>query len=114
MLQNHEHTYDAQGRMTCCTLEDKIYTKADAKDLIGRQHAKAQHQHEHSDDDGHDHSGSSSSMKMFLPSIVSLVLLLVAIYFDNALKPDWFAGWVRIFWYIAAYIPCLLYTSRCV
>lgn len=105
MLQNHEHTYDAQGRMTCCTLEDKIYTKADAKDLIGRQHAKAQHQHEHSDDDGHDHSGSSSSMKMFLPSIVSLVLLLVAIYFDNALKPDWFAGWVRIFWYIAAYIP---------
>lgn len=99
MLQNHKHTYDAQGRMTCCTLEDKIYTDAGAKDLIGQQH-------EHSDDDGHDHSGdNSSSIQLFLPSIISLILLLVAIYFDNALKPEWFAGWIRIIWYVVAYIP---------
>lgn len=25
---NHKHTYDEQGRMTCCTLEEKIYTEA--------------------------------------------------------------------------------------
>ncbi len=106
MLQNHKHTYDAQGRMTCCTLEDKIYTDAGAKDLIGKQQAKSEHQHAHSDDNGHDHSGSnSSSIKMFLPSIVSLVLLLVAIYLDNFLNPEWFAGWVRVIWYVIAYIP---------
>ncbi len=44
MLQNHKHTYDAQGRMTCCTLEDKIYTGAGIKDLIGQQ-AKNAHRH---------------------------------------------------------------------
>ena len=43
---NHKHTYDAQGRMTCCTQEDKIYTKAGAKELLP---------HGHTHDDGHDH-----------------------------------------------------------
>ena len=27
---NHVHTYDAQGRMTCCTLEENVYSKAGA------------------------------------------------------------------------------------
>jgi Cd2+/Zn2+-exporting ATPase len=34
---------------------------------------------------------------MFLPGIISLVLLLIAIYLDNALKPEWFQGWVKLF-----------------
>jgi Cd2+/Zn2+-exporting ATPase len=42
---------------------------------------------------------------MFLPSIISLVLLLIAIYLDNYLKPDWFTDWVRIIWYVVAYVP---------
>ena len=42
---------------------------------------------------------------MFLPSIISLVLLLVAVYLDNFLKPEWFTGLVRIVWYVVAYIP---------
>jgi Cd2+/Zn2+-exporting ATPase len=40
-----------------------------------------------------------------LPSIISLVLLLIAIYLDNYLKPDWFTDWVRIIWYVVAYVP---------
>ncbi len=32
--KNHKHTYDAQGKMTCCTQEEKIYTKAGAKELV--------------------------------------------------------------------------------
>ena len=64
------------------------------------------HQHDHSDDDGHDHSHSDSNLfKVFLPSIISLVLLLVAVYLDNFLKPEWFTGLVRIVWYVVAYIP---------
>ncbi|WP_276980011.1 heavy metal translocating P-type ATPase, partial [Flavobacterium filum] len=97
----HKHIYDAQGKQLCCTQEEKIYTQAGAKELL-----KENHQHEHSDDDGHDHSHSDSSpLKMFLPSIISLVLLLIAIYLDNYLKPDWFTDWVRIIWYVVAYVP---------
>ena len=57
--KNHKHTYDAQGRMTCCTLEDKIYIKAGAKDLIYTKQEKENHNHDHSDDDGHEHSSVS-------------------------------------------------------
>jgi len=67
---------------------------------------KEKHQHDHIDDDGHDHSHSDSNLfKVFLPSIISLVLLLVAVYLDNFLKPEWFTGLVRIVWYVVAYIP---------
>src|SRR5690606_28107688 len=58
------------------------------------------------EDDGHDHSHSDRSpMKMFLPSIISLVLLLVAISFDNWLPQQSFTGWIRIVWYAVAYMP---------
>lgn len=99
--KNHKHIYNVQGKQLCCTLEEKIYTNAGAKELI-----KEKHQHDHSDDDGHDHSHSDSNLfKVFLPSIISLVLLLVAVYLDNFLKPEWFTGLVRIVWYVVAYIP---------
>ena len=41
----HTHTYDTHGKMTCCSLEEKIYA-----------HAEAQLKTEaHQDGDGHDH-----------------------------------------------------------
>lgn len=99
--KNHKHIYNVQGKQLCCTQEEKIYTNAGAKELI-----KEKHQHDHSDDDGHDHSHSDSNLfKVFLPSIISLVLLLVAVYLDNFLKPEWFTGLVWIVWYVVAYIP---------
>lgn len=104
--KNHKHTYDAQGRMTCCTLEDKIYIKAGAKDLIYTKQEKENHNHDHNEDDEHDHSsGNESTIKMFLPAIISLVVLLSGIALDNFLKPEWFTDWVRIVWYVVAYIP---------
>ncbi|MGB4775854.1 MAG: heavy metal translocating P-type ATPase, partial [Daejeonella sp.] len=65
------------------------------------------HDHDHEDGDGHDHSGNenSSTLKMFLPAIISLLLLLAAIAFDNWIPQSWFTGWVRIVWYVAAYSP---------
>lgn len=42
---------------------------------------------------------------MFLPAIISFVILLLGIAFDNYIKPAWFAGWVRLAWFLAAYIP---------
>ncbi|MCD9618651.1 heavy metal translocating P-type ATPase [Chryseobacterium gleum] len=71
------------------------------------------HKHNHEEGDGHDHdghdhshdSGDQTVFQMFLPAIISFVILLFGIAFDNYIKPAWFTGWVRLVWYLAAYIP---------
>lgn len=92
---NHVHTYDAQGNMTCCTLEEKI----DAK--TGTPHA-------HSENDGHDHSHDTeeeSAWRTYLPAIASFIFLIAGIAFDNWIKPAFFTAYVRLGWYIFAYLP---------
>ncbi|MGO4821115.1 MULTISPECIES: heavy metal translocating P-type ATPase [unclassified Flavobacterium] len=64
--------------------------------------------HEGHDHEGHDHNhdlGDQSIFKLFLPAIISFGLLLVALLFDYLWKPLWFTGWIRIIWYVVAYIP---------
>lgn len=71
------------------------------------------HTHNHAEGDGHDHddhdhshdSGNQTVFQMFLPAIISFVILLLGIAFDNYIKPAWFTGWVRLVWFLAAYIP---------
>ena len=71
------------------------------------------HKHNHSEGDGHDHdghdhshdSGDQTVFQMFLPAIISFIILLLGIAFDNYIKPAWFTGWVRLVWFLAAYIP---------
>ncbi|MBP8115183.1 MAG: HAD-IC family P-type ATPase, partial [Chitinophagaceae bacterium] len=103
----HKHTYDAQGRMTCCTQEEKIYSKAGASSLLKEGHSHDDgHDHDHEEGDGHDHSGGSqTTFQMFLPAIISLILLFAAIALDNWFPQSWFTGWVRIVWYAIAYLP---------
>ena len=101
----HKHKYDAQGKQLCCTpQEEKINT--DAKMLLEKHHDDDGHNHEHTDDDGHNHgSTDKSTFQMFLPAIISFVLLMIAIAFDNWVPQSWFTGWVRIVWYVVAYAP---------
>lgn len=107
----HKHTYDAQGKQLCCTQEEKIYTKAGARILIQEDDCcstKKQTHVKHSDDDGHGHSHSGadeSIFKMFMPAVISLALLLAGIAMDNWFPQTWFTDWVRIIWYVVAYIP---------
>ncbi|MDF7820271.1 heavy metal translocating P-type ATPase [Runella sp. MFBS21] len=105
----HQHIYDAQGKQLCCLQEEKIYTKAGAKELLRNDTCCTIHQHdEHHDDEGHDHDHSSANQttfQMFLPSVISLVLLLIGIAFDNWMVQSWFTGWIRIIWYLVAYAP---------
>ncbi len=58
---------------------------------------------------GHDHAAvpASSTARLFLPAIVSLIILLLGLAFDNAWlpQPSFFEGWVRLAWYAAAYLP---------
>lgn len=63
------------------------------------QHEKHTEAHEHH----HDH-GDASSFKTYLPAIVSLILLLVAIAFDQFSVP-FFKGYLRLGWYLLAYVP---------
>ena len=86
---NHKHTYDAQGNMTCCTLEDKIYAKAE-------EHSHEGHNHDHEEE---------SAWKEYLPAIISFIVLMSGIVLDNFVKPDFFKNYVRLIWYIVAYIP---------
>ncbi|RTY75447.1 heavy metal translocating P-type ATPase [Flavobacterium sp. LS1R10] len=100
----HKHKYDANGKQLCCTLEEKINNKTDKQTGC----CTVDYKSEHADDDGHDHDssgGHESTFKMFLPAIISFILLLVAIGFDNYFTQTWFTGWVRIIWYGVAYVP---------
>ena len=105
----HQHIYDSEGKQLCCTQEEKIYQLADKQIKSSSKDAGC------CDHDGHEkeitfkkektEKLSSVVFKMFLPSIISLVLLLIAILFDSFIKPTWFANEIRIIWYVIAYLP---------
>ncbi|HNP33641.1 MAG TPA: heavy metal translocating P-type ATPase [Flavobacterium sp.] len=100
----HKHKYDANGKQLCCTLEEKINLKTDKDSGCCTTHKE----HNHTDDDGHDHEhsiGNQTTLQMFTPALISFALLFIAIGFDNYFPQTWFSGWVRIGWYIVAYIP---------
>ncbi|MWB94912.1 cadmium-translocating P-type ATPase [Flavobacterium sp. GA093] len=101
----HEHKYDANGKQLCCTLEEKINAKTDKSSGC----CSVEDKNSHSDDDGHDHdhehTADQSTFKMFLPAIISFVLLIIGICFDNYFPQSWFTKYVRLAWYIAAYLP---------
>lgn len=62
--------------------------------------------HDHDHDHGHSHDTKGQSVfQMFLPAILSFVVLSAGIILDHSVKPDWFAGWIRLVWYLIAYIP---------
>ena len=84
---NHKHTYDEKGEMTCCSLEEKV-----------NKYSEDHHDHNHSDTE-------KSNLRLFIPSIISFVLLISAIVIDNYIKTSWFTDWVRVSWYAIAYVP---------
>jgi Cation transport ATPase len=71
---------------------------------------KRQQEHQHSEENhhGHNHShevGEKSVWQMFLPAIISFVLLLIGIVLDHYIQTDWFSGEIRLIWYLISYIP---------
>ncbi len=111
----HQHIYDKQGKQICCTEEEKIHQRANTliKNKIRKDkccatdsHTEHSAQEEHGDDYGHDHSGGDeSAINMFLPSALSFIALIIAIVLDNYIPQSWFTGWLRVGWYVAAYLP---------
>ncbi|MCX2431144.1 heavy metal translocating P-type ATPase [Pedobacter sp. GR22-10] len=70
--------------------------------------SKPRHDHDHLPEDGddhdHNHGGDASAFKTYLPAIVTLVMLLSGIAFDNLFKVEAFQI-IRPYWYIVAYLP---------
>ncbi len=129
--KSHIHTYDENGNQLCCTpQEGKIYKNAGAEKLVEdgccattdkvyapikkmtpdtEKHPAddgSNHAAEHADDDGHDHSTQEeSTFQLFLPAIISFVILMTGLAMDYLIPQSWFKDWVRIGWYAAAYLP---------
>ncbi|WP_177734627.1 heavy metal translocating P-type ATPase [Flavobacterium inviolabile] len=86
-----EHQYHSEAEQICCAVDEKV-------------NSKKHHDHDHDHDHDHSHDGDGG-WKMFLPAILSFVLLMIAIGIDNYFPIAVFSGWVRIGWYILAYLP---------
>lgn len=100
--QEHIHTYDENGNITCCSLEEKI----DAKTLPPIAKEKDLHHEGDGHDHSHDHSHEGSlGWKAYLPALISLVLLLSGLAVEHLLEASFFKDWVKIGWYTLAYIP---------
>ncbi|MGC4128536.1 MAG: heavy metal translocating P-type ATPase [Bergeyella sp.] len=79
-----------------------------SKECCSTEHSHNHNEHNHSHDHNHDHShdsGGKSVFQMFLPAIISFVLLMTGIALDNWIPQDWFKGWIRLVWYIVANFP---------
>lgn len=75
----------------CCAVDEKV------------------NQEGHSHEDGHDHDHSisedESMLKFFAPAIFSFIVMMVGLGFDYIFPQEWFLGWVRLVWYLVAYLP---------
>ncbi|MDN3673802.1 heavy metal translocating P-type ATPase [Flavobacterium branchiarum] len=97
----HQHTPDENNSPIDCKTPSKSHSKQSKSTCCCDDEPET-----HDDHDGHDHSGGDQTVfQMFAPAIISLVLLIIAIVFDNYQPQSWFTGWVRIAWYVIAYLP---------
>ena len=63
------------------------------------------HQDDHHHHD-HDHdTQDKTARQLFLPALLSLCLLMIALLFDHVIKPLWFGELLRLGLYAAAYLP---------
>jgi Cd2+/Zn2+-exporting ATPase len=81
-----KHIYDSEGEQSCCSIEEN----------------NNKHVHSNELKDSHNEAGLFS---MYAPGLFSLVLLLAGMHFDYWNTFFWFNGWIRLAWYIIAYIP---------
>lgn len=66
------------------------------------------HDHKHGDNHSHTHSHDNtnkSTFQLFLPSIISFLLLIMGLALEHIFKVPWFAGWIKFTWFVLAYIP---------
>lgn len=55
--------------------------------------------------DSHSHGEGNFNFKTYIPAIVSFIMLVIGIAVDYFNVFSFFKGWVKIVWYVLAYIP---------
>jgi len=75
----------------CCSHDEPVHSENDG--------------HDHGDGHDHEHNADGGLFRMFLPAIISFILLLIGIGLDNYFPQTLFTGYVRIAWYVIAYLP---------
>jgi Cd2+/Zn2+-exporting ATPase len=96
---NHKHTYDEQGNMTCCSLEEKVYKKAHAEGLLNPI-LDTHEEHDHAS-----HEREPVAWKTYLPAGISFTLLMIGLVIDNFTNLSFFQEYIRFAWYALAYLP---------
>ncbi len=100
----HEHKYDKSGKRICCSLEEKIDFASSPPELLTSHDEHDEHDehagHDHSSDDEHNHEDFGKA-----PAIISCVLLMLGLALDHIIPNEFFDGYIRLAWYIAAYLP---------
>ncbi len=93
---------DIKEEIPCCAKEGLV--TGSVKKLHNHRHEG--HDHDHGGEGhSHEHSTEDGTIPLFLPAIISFVLLMTAIVLDNWIVQSWFSGWQRIIWYVVAYLP---------
>lgn len=87
--KNPQELSGRKKRATCCSSDEIENTEVNSNSL------------EHDEYDNH--PVRANLISMFLPSLISTLLLLLAVCFDYLFEATWFIGWFRIVWYIVAY-----------
>ncbi|TDD76894.1 heavy metal translocating P-type ATPase [Flavobacterium caseinilyticum] len=100
----HKHKNNASHQTACCSLEEN----KQESDKSQTECCTIENGVDHHDDHDHDHDDlneNESVFRLFLPSIISFVFLVAALLFDNYFSQLWFNGWIRVTWYVTAYLP---------
>jgi Cd2+/Zn2+-exporting ATPase len=63
------------------------------------------HSGEHLHEEGHKNNNEKINFRTYLPAIFSFVMLMAGIAVDYFEAFPHFSGWIRILWYVIAYIP---------
>ncbi|WP_421938802.1 heavy metal translocating P-type ATPase [Pedobacter sp.] len=71
---------------------------------VQANHKSHVHSHDDDGDHDHDHGGDPGVFSAYIPALVTLVMLLLGIGFDNWFKVPAFQV-IRPYWYIVAYLP---------
>ena len=79
---------DLENKEDCCSIEKHVNDN------------ESKH-NEH----GHTHDDDSTSLKQYYPALISLFLLLSGLALEHIFKVSFFKEWIKIVWYIAAYLP---------
>ena len=98
---NHKHIYDAQGKMICCSLEEKVYQEADAEELLVEEAAADEIDDDHSNKHGDE---NQRGLRKYFSVLISLVMLLLGIALDVYFKSSFFIDEIRLGWYLIAYL----------